>query len=358
MAISIRNVFGVVAIACASLPACSDSPGPGLSGSAQNLAELEQRLGTLRGQLGIPGLAVGIAEGDHIVWAKGLGFADIEQQKPPASTTDFHLASLTKGFAGVIIVKLVTQGLVSLDDPVSKYGVNISGDAGIKVRHLANMTSEGTPGRTFSYNGDRFELLRQVIESATKKSFAEVLVQQILAPSGLTRTAPNVASSSFAASGLDRDAFIANLAIGYTQKGSSFDRTTYPSNFGAAAGLISTVDDMLTFSIAIDSDQLLTANERTMLFAPAQSTSGATLPYAIGWFSQNIRGVQIQWSYGYWIANSSLIIRVPSMKRTFIALANSDGLSADFTLGSGNLESSPVAREFLEAFVFGNASLQ
>jgi hypothetical protein len=146
MAISIRNVFGVVAITCVSLPACSDSPGPGLSGSAQNLAELEQRLGTLRGQLGIPGLAVGIAEGDHIVWAKGLGFADIEQQKPPASTTDFHLASLTKGFAGVIIVKLVTQGLVSLDDPVSKYGVNISGDAGIKVRHLANMTSEGTPG--------------------------------------------------------------------------------------------------------------------------------------------------------------------------------------------------------------------
>ena len=104
--------------------------------------------------------------------------------------------------------------------------------------------------------------------------------------------------------------------------------------------------------------RLLTPAERTMLFEPAKSTTGATLPYAIGWFSQTIRGVQVQWSYGYWVANSALIIRVPSMHRAFVALANSDGLSAPFPLGSGNLESSPVAKEFLEAFVFGSAALR
>jgi len=49
---------------------------------------------------------------------------------------------------------------------------------------------------------------------------------------------------------------------------------------------------------------------------------------------------------------------VPSRHRTFVALANSDGLSAKFSLGSGDLMSSPVAREFLEAFVFGDAPLQ
>jgi len=358
MGISHRCLSGAIVAVCAALSACSDTTDPGLPGTAHNLPEFEQRLEILRGQLGIPGLGIGIAEGNRIVWAKGLGFADIEQQKAATSTTDFHLASLTKGFAGAILVKLVSQGLVSLDDPVSKYGVVISGDAGIKVRHLANMTSEGTPGRTFSYNGDRFDLLRLVIESATKKSFAEVVMGQIIAPLGMTRTAPNVASSSFAVSGLNRDAFIANLAVGYTEKGSSFDRTTYPANFGPAAGLISTVEDMLSYSIAIDSDRLLTANERSMLFEAAKSTSGATLPYAIGWFSQTIRGVEVQWAYGYWIANSSLIIRVPSRQRTFVALANSDGLSAGFPLGSGELESSPVAREFLEAFVFGNADLQ
>jgi hypothetical protein len=42
----------------------------------------------------------------------------------------------------------------------------------------------------------------------------------------------------------------------------------------------------------------------------------------------------------------------------FVALANSDGLSAKFALGSGNLMSSPVAREFLEAFAFSDTPLQ
>ena len=72
----------------------------------------------------------------------------------------------------------------------------------------------------------------------------------------------------------------------------------------------------------------------------------------------SVRQVILLWAYGYWIGNSSLIIRVPSSQRTFVALANFDGLSADFSLGSGDLMSSPVAQEFLEAFVFGDASLQ
>jgi CubicO group peptidase (beta-lactamase class C family) len=340
------------------VPACGGSTGPSLPGTAANLAELEQRLGTLRTTLGIPGLGVGIAEGDRIVWTRGIGFADLESQKPAAAETEFHIASLTKGFAGVVLVKLVSQGLVSLDDPVSKYGVNVAGASQIKVRHLANMTSEGTPGRAFAYNGDRFGLLQTVIESASGKPFGEILAQQVLAPLALTGTAPNVASTSFAFAGLDRNSFLANLATGYTRNGSSFTRTVYPTHFGPAAGIISTVGDMLKFSMALDTNGLLTASERSVLFEPAQSTSGGTLPYAIGWFSQDIRGTRIEWSYGYWIANSALIIRVPSRRLTFVALANSDRLSADFPLGAGKLESSPVAQEFLEAFVFGAGVLQ
>jgi hypothetical protein len=93
------------------------------------------------------------------------------------------------------------------------------------------------------------------------------------------------------------------------------------------------------------------------MFQAATSTSGGTLPYAIGWFSQTINAVAVQWSYGYWTGNSALIIRVPSKQRTFVALANSDGLSSRFPLGAGNLLSAPIAREFLEAFIFGDTPL-
>ena len=57
-----------------------------------------------------------------------------------------------------------------------------------------------------------------------------------------------------------------------------------------------------------------------------------------------------------WTANSSLILKVPDRQLTFILLANTDGLSSPYPLGAGTLESSPWAREFLDAFVLGSAS--
>jgi hypothetical protein len=65
----------------------------------------------------------------------------------------------------------------------------------------------------------------------------------------------------------------------------------------------------------------------------------------------------VVWQYGLWTANSSLILKVPERQLTFILLANTDGLSSPYPLGAGTLESSPWAREFLDAFVLGSAPL-
>ena len=347
----------LILLASVLVAGCESSSDPDFEGHATNLPEFERRVGILREQLETPGLSVGISVGSHIVWSRGFGHADIEQNIAAHPTTEFHIASLTKGFAAVILVKLVASGAISLDDPVTKYGVSIPGNTGITVRHLANMTSEGTPGRNFNYNGDRFGLLEQVIASASGKSFGQLVVDEILKPLSLPRTAPNPSSTAFPLAGLDRTVFLANLATGYSASGNLFNKIAYPTYFGPAAGLVSTAEDMLRFSIAIDSSSLLTAAQRSMMFEAAKNPSGASLPYAIGWFSQTIRGVPVQWAYGYWIGNSSLIIRLPSKQLTFVALANSDGLSADFSLGSGDLMSSSIAKEFLEAYAFGNATL-
>ena len=64
-----------------------------------------------------------------------------------------------------------------------------------------------------------------------------------------------------------------------------------------------------------------------------------------------VGGKKLVWHYGYWIGNSSLIITVPGRDLTLVVLTNSDQLSAPFRLGSGDLMSSPVAREFVERFV-------
>jgi len=101
----------------------------------------------------------------------------------------------------------------------------------------------------------------------------------------------------------------------------------------------------------------VSAETQARAFTPAVSTRGETLPYGIGWFVQDINGVRLQWHYGYWIGNSSLIIRVPDRKLAFVLLANSDGLSRNTSLGTGDLLSSPAARAFLDAFVFGQARI-
>jgi len=115
-----------------------------------------------------------------------------------------------------VLLQLVEEGKVSLDDPISKYGINISNASSIRVRHLLSMTSEGTPGSQFSYNGDRFALLETVIASAAGKSFAAALEERIIDRLGLNRTAPNPQSAAFSVSGLNKATFEANMARGYT----------------------------------------------------------------------------------------------------------------------------------------------
>ena len=55
---------------------------------------------------------------------------------------------------------------------------------------------------------------------------------------------------------------------------------------------------------------------------------GKTLPYGLGWFIQEREGIKITWHYGYWTGMSSLIIRIPGKKLSFVLMANSDMLSA------------------------------
>ena len=79
----------------------------------------------------------------------------------------------------------------------------------------------------------------------------------------------------------------------------------------------------------------------------------APLPYGLGWFVTEIAGQRVAWHYGFWTGNSSLVIVVPTRGLVFVALSNSDQLSAPFGLGSGELERSSMAQAFLNGFVRG-----
>src|SRR6185503_14476456 len=120
------------------------------------IARFETLLESLRQELKIPAYSAAIVKDQKVIWAKGFGYADVENKIPATEHTSYHLASLTKTFASTILMQLVQEGKINLDDPVSKYGIALESNGVIRVRHLFSHTSEGNPGERYSYNGNRF----------------------------------------------------------------------------------------------------------------------------------------------------------------------------------------------------------
>ena len=108
----------------------------------------------------IPGLALGIVQGDEIVHLRGFGEAD-SSGRAVTPQTPFIIGSLSKSVTALAVMQLVEAGKVELDAPVQRYlpwfrVADEEASAEITVRHLLNHTSglSTKTGRSFQGNGD------------------------------------------------------------------------------------------------------------------------------------------------------------------------------------------------------------
>jgi CubicO group peptidase (beta-lactamase class C family) len=322
--------------------------------SATSITDFQTRLDILRKKSNIPGMVAGVVRDGQVIWTRGYGYENIARQKPVTNATIFHLASLTKTFASTVIIQLVKENKIDLNAPVADYGISLSESGTVRVIHLLTHTSEGVPGSHYKYNGDRYSLLSTVIQSATGGTFHQLAAERVTRPLGLQNTAPSDMQLA-TLDGFDTTALKQNTAQGYSSNG--VQPVDYPKGFSTAAGLISNINDMLKYASAFDGNILLTDDLKAKVFSPMISNDGKTLPYGLGWFIQEMEGIKITWHYGYWVGMSSLIIRVPEKKLSFVLMANSDMLSAPYALGDGDIWVSPYAREFLKSYVLSGAIL-
>jgi CubicO group peptidase (beta-lactamase class C family) len=317
----------------------------GYSGDPADQDQLDlfgRELEDLRGKLRLPGMAAAIVKNRKVVWVQGFGYADLENGIEVTPDTPFRLASVTKTYASTILMRLVEQGHLDLDDPVSKFGIELQSRGTITVRHLFSHTSEGNPGSSYKYSGDRYSLLDRVVEHTTGRSFAVNLEELIITPLGLKNTA------------VGAEGLAVPLAKPYSfTKDQGFRLGKYPQHFSSAAGLMASVTDVATFDVALDQHRFIGPETQDLAWMPTVSTRGRILPYGLGWFSQTCRGTRLVWHYGWWPPHvSSLYLKVPEHNLSFIILANSDALSAKFKLDRGNVLRSPAAKLFLKTFVF------
>lgn len=338
-------VVSCIAISCTSVRKLSQTDKPVSAAddvwSTENIADFEKDLAALRNRYHIPSLAIGIVNEKNLIVRGGLGYADMEKQIKPDENTVYHLASITKTFGAIILMQLVEQGKISLDDPISKYGINLGGrwgsDERIKVKHLLTHTASGNwlngfkPGYSFRYNGAWYGELGKVIEKGSGESFGELLMKNIITPLHITNTVPSTDDSvNFNLTGYSKDSFMAKVAKPYNWQGKRIAPVTMNYGFSPAAGIMSSVADLAKYSIAIDEKKFLKPETWEKIFTPYVTPKGKTIQYGLGWFVKDYKGLKIVWHTGWWYGYSTLIIKIPEKDLTFIILANSQDLSRPF----------------------------
>jgi CubicO group peptidase (beta-lactamase class C family) len=144
------------------------------------------------------------------------------------------------------------------------------------------------------------------------------------------------------------------LAVPYkvNKKGEASRSELTDRSIDTSSGVISTVRDLARFDQALTDPGVLLAPETLALaWTNARTSSGASLPHALGWFVQTYENKRVVWQFGAVDDGySSLIVKIPVRDVTLIMLANSDGLTAPFQLSSGDVTASPFAKAFLRLF--------
>jgi len=272
----------------------------------------------------IPGVAVGVVERGHLVYARGFGYRDVDKQLPVTPDTLFPLGSCSKAFTATAIALLADEGKLALDAPVRTYLPDFSladpvASATLTTRDLLTHRSglprhdlfwyrapfsrdelyrrlrflepAGPPHARWRYNSLMFVVAGRIVEEVSGESWEGFVQSRILAPLGMRRT---VLSAEAMAADADH-------AVPYAVRDGSVQQIPMLRRLSAIApaGAVQTnVNDLarwLTFH-ATRSPALLGERAWRELHRPQAEMPPPDEPevrnryYALGWIHETYRG--------------------------------------------------------------------
>jgi CubicO group peptidase (beta-lactamase class C family) len=242
--------------------------------------------------------------------------ANLELGVPLAPDMLFEIGSITKQFTAVAIMMLVEEGVISLDDPMTKFLPDYPeyGD-GITVEHLLTHTSgivsyTGIPdymdqeirkdltvqelidvfkdlpvefeaGEQFRYNNSGYVLLGAIIESASGMAYADFLQERIFDRVGM--------KDSYYGS---HRRIIPRRASGYGGEpgawvNAAFLSMTQPYSAGA---LMMTVEDLFRWNQALHGGELISEESLERMSTPYVLNNGNSTGYGCGLAPRDLRG--------------------------------------------------------------------
>jgi CubicO group peptidase (beta-lactamase class C family) len=304
-------------------------------------------------------MSAAILQDNLVVWERGFGKQDVDANITATPDTPYGIGQLSQVFGSTVLLrKCIDQSYARLTDRVVRWTPEYPEPS----TTLSQLLSHTSPAGSYQYSPDRFVALTGVVEECVDLKYTVVLADEIFDFLAMTRSVPGQTYISPSADDInllgqarvDRyRSVLRDIAVPYRVVSRRATRNLEfpPRRVDAADGIVSTVRDLEKFDQALDSGLLLQPSTRDLAWTP--SYAGTTpLPTGLGWFVQSYNGQRIVWQFGSIDgAYSSLILKVPDRRLTFILLANSDGLSAPFSLSAGDVTSSTFARLFLRSFV-------
>lgn len=176
----------------------------------------------------VPGLAVVVVQGEKISYEQYSGYSDVEGKKRVSADTVFEIGSNSKAFTGLAILNLENEGLIRLNDPVSKYlpwfymnnhGKKIEMTISQLLYHTSGIPTETIgdipisnaddaleqtvrklvgkeilhhktlqPGEYYTYATINYDILGLIIQEVTGMSYEDYMQQNIIQPIGLENT--------------------------------------------------------------------------------------------------------------------------------------------------------------------------
>ena len=319
-----------------------------------------QKLGYLNG-------AVLVAEHGEVLYAGGVGEADMEKRVANTAQTRFGIASITKQFTAALVLKEVEQGRIRLDGKLSDYLPWYRRDTGarITIEELLHHTSglppdfdepensdtpeaskhdvpdqfarkscqknlAAEPGEKWAYSNCGYLLLGLVLEQVTGESYEKLLQERLLDPLQMRNT------------GMDHnDLPLRGGAVGYVRlAGPRYKRGPYidQGHIFSAGSMYSTVEDLKKWSDALDGGAVIVPQMRDAIFTAGKGDWG------YGWFVTKLPdGGTLEEMRGDMPGNYfASIRRYPERQSVVIVLRNGYGSTEHF---EENVEAILMGRE-------------
>lgn len=339
-------------------------------------SKLDQLVESTLKTFNVPGISVGIIKDGKVVYAKGHGVRAMSNKKEMDNSTLVGVASNSKGFTCFALAMLVDQGMLNWDDKVRQHipefklkdawvteqftvrdlvthrsGMGLgAGDlmffpeADFNVsdvlKNVGHLEAESSFRSQFAYNNNMFIIAGEVLKRVSGLSWEEFIETKIMKPVGMTNS-----KASY-----NRVTDKSNIIEAHTLADGKLVQIPHDWSplANPAGGIMSNVDDMLTWAQFLMNDAVTAKGERllsekqfhelwqlqTPLKVSANDSYNSNFKgYGLGWFLTDVKGGYKQvYHTGGLLGTVTQFTMIPDLDLAIVVLTNQMNGSAFTTI--------------------------